>query len=309
MSAVRVLVCFKVTPDFEALREADWAAAATQGVQTRYVRRVLNCFDESALELALGLSDAAARLGVTVELGALSIGGREVDPYLKTLVALGYERAARVAAGADGDIADTDAAAAGVGAAAGAAGVDGAGLDRAASGLDFAPAVVASIIASYVLRADHSDLLVLGCRSGPGDGGTVPFRVAEALGWPCLTRVTSIEPLGDGRLRVGAMVDDGLLRVTLRPPCVLAVGNALVSHLRAPTLKDRLERRERRIDVLAAADLGLDIAAELRREACVPTALETIDRRRRGAVIAGATPRDKARTLFDSYLSDLIETL
>jgi electron transfer flavoprotein beta subunit len=295
MSDVRVLACFKATPDFEALREADWAGAAAGVVETRYVRRVLNCFDESALEVALRLSESAARRGVRVELDALSVGGREVEPYLKTLVVLGYERATRVppeAADAESEAADAESEAAG-----------------AESGLDFAPGVVASIIAAYARRVAHSDLVVLGWRSGPGDSSTVPFRVAEALGWPCLTQVTEVEPLSDDRLRVACVADDGPLRLTLRGPCVLAVGNAVVSHLRVPTLQDRLARRDRPIDVLAAADLGVDIAAQRRRETCLPTAFETIDRSRRAVVIEGRSPHDKAQTLFDSRLRDIMETL
>ena len=106
---MRILVSFKVTPDFEALREADWvAAAAGDGVETRYVRRVLNCFDESALELALRLSESLAGRGVEADLGALSVGGREAEPYLTTLLALGYERAARVEPEAALDFAPAD---------------------------------------------------------------------------------------------------------------------------------------------------------------------------------------------------------
>ena len=137
----------------------------------------------------------------------------------------------------------------------------------------------------------------------------MPFRVAETLGWPCLTQVTEIEPLSDGRLRVACVADDGPLRLTLRGPCVLAVGNAVVSHLRVPTLKDRLARRDRPIEVLSAADLGVDLAAQRHHETCLLTGLETVDRSRRGLVIEGQSPRDKARTLFDSCLADLIETL
>jgi electron transfer flavoprotein beta subunit len=273
---MRILVAFKVTPDFEALREADWVAGAAHGVETRFVRRILNCFDESALEIALRLSDSLAGRGVTAGLGALSVGGRQAEPYLKTLYALGYERAARV---------------------------------HAEAGLDFAPAVIASIIAGYVRRVDHSDLVMLGCRSGPGDSGTVPFLVAEKLGWPCLTQVIEVEPLTDDRVRVACMVDDGLLRVTLRLPCVLAVGNAVVSRLRVPTLTDRLARRNKRIDVLSGADLGVDIAGELRREPCVLAGLQVIHRARRGVIIGGATPREKARVLFDSHLKSVIEKL
>jgi len=280
VSSLRILVSFKVTPDFEALREADWLAGAeddaADGAETRYVRRVLNCFDESALEMALRVCDARAERGSATSLGALSVGGRETEPYLKTLLALGYERAARV---------------------------------EPEAALDFAPAVTASLVAGYVRRVDHGDLLLLGCRSGPGDSGIVPFLVAEKLGWPCLTQVIEVEPLADDRVRVACMVDDGLLRATLRLPCVLAVGNAVVSQLRVPTLTDRLARRDKRVDVLSGADLGVDIAGELGRATCVLTRLETIDRARRGVIVGGKTPREEARVLFDSHLKSLIEKL
>ncbi len=240
------------------------------------MRRVLNCFDESALEMALRLSDARAVRGAATGLGALSVGGRETEPYLKTLLALGYERAARV---------------------------------EPEAALDFAPAVVAALIAGYVRQVDHSDLLLLGCRSGPGDSGTVPFRVAEELGWPCLTQVIEVEPLADDRVRVACLADDGLLRLTLRPPCVLAIGNAVVSQLRVPTLTDRLARKNEPINVLSGADLGVDIAGQLSHTTCVLTGLETIDRARRGVAVVGATPAAKAQALFDAHLKTVVEKL
>jgi electron transfer flavoprotein beta subunit len=274
---MRILVSFKVTPDFEALREADWAAAAADGVETRYVRRIINCFDESALELALRVADARAEQGAATALGALSIGDRQAEQYLGTLLALGYERAARVTAEAD---------------------------------LDFAPAVTAALIASYVRHIDHHGLLMLGCRCGPGESGAVPFLVAEALGWPCLTNVVEVEPQpADDRLRVACMVDDGLLRATLRLPCVLAVGNAVVSRLRVPTLTDRLARKGTRIDVLSAADLGVDVAASLRHQTSVLRGVERIQRARQSVIIHGTTPRDKAQTLYEAHLKSRIAKL
>ena len=304
LGALRVLVSFKVTPDFEALRPADWdAGAATAGgpgggaaadeaarlnggvstadeaaprVPTRYVRRVLNCFDESALELALRLRDAVAQRGGAASLAALSVGGREVEPHLTTLLALGYERAARLDVECD---------------------------------LDFAPAVVASLIASYVARREPCDVLLLGCRSGPGDGGTVPFRVAAALGRPCLSQVTELEPLAGGGLRVACTTDEGLLRLTVRGPVVLAIGNAVVSRLRVPTLRDRLARRDSPAEIVAPAELGVDVAARLHREPTALRNLEVIDRARSGAVVDGAGPRDKARALYYGHLRALLEAL
>jgi len=308
VSAMRILAYFRVTPDYEALRESEWAAAAGRWlssgagagtgrspsadggagagrgegavpadfVDARYVRRILDCFDESALELALRLSDALVGLGGTADLGALSVGAQDAEPHLKTLLALGFEQAAHV---------HTEAA------------------------LDFAPAATAAVIAAYAALIDRSDLLMLGARSGPADDGTVPFRVAEQLGWPCLTQVTEVEPLADGRLRVTLMTDDGLQRLTARVPCVLAVGNAVVSHLRVPTLTDRLAVRGRQPDVLEPTDLGIDIADVSGREAPILTALEGIDRRREGVIVPGDTPRAKAQALFDSRLKSLLEEL
>lgn len=273
---MRILVAFKVTPDYEALRPADWAAAGKGGPETRYVRRILNCFDESALELALRLGEDLTARGAAPELRALTVGGREADAQLKTLIALGYERATRVHVEDD---------------------------------LDFAPSAVAAIIARHAGRAGPGDVLFLGSRTGPGDGGTVPFRVAETLGWPCLSQVTEVDAPAAGRLRVTCATGDGLIRTTLRPPCLLAVGNAVVSHLRVPTLTQRLTHRGEEAEVLAPADLGLDLRAELDRGLCAPLELEVIDRRRPGVVIDGATAREKARVLFDSHLRDRVAAL
>jgi electron transfer flavoprotein beta subunit len=286
VSTMRITVAFKVTPDFEALREREWAAAAAgaaAGADTRFVRRVLNCFDESSLELALRIADRLAEQSAAANLEAVTVGGAETEPYLKTLLALGYERAARV---------HTDAA------------------------LDFAPQITASIIAAFARGDSHSDLLMMGVRTGPGDSGTVPFLVAEALGWPCLAQVTEVEPLDVSRLRVTCADRGGLLRATVRTPCVLAVGNAVVSHLRVPTLSDRLRRRDATLGILDAAglgldaaDLGLDGAADAAGKAPVVTGLEAVDRSRPGLIVDGASPRDKARKLYDRQLKSLLETL
>jgi len=298
---MRILVSFKVTPDYEALRPVDWradagetragraadeercagdprgadevpATAGTPGApETRFVRRILNTFDESALELALRLRDDLDALGDRAALEAVTVGGAETDAQLTTLLALGYERAARIDAGAE---------------------------------VDFAPDLVAALVAAHA-RDVRGDLLLLGCCSGPGDGGTVPFLLADRLGWPCLTHVTALEALPGGRLRATCAADDGLLGVTLRPPCVLAVGNAVVSRLRVPTLTDRLARRDAAAEVRAAAALGVDAAA-LGAASCRPERFTRIDRRRAGVIVGGPTARDKARALYETYVRDRI---
>jgi electron transfer flavoprotein alpha/beta subunit len=269
---LRIVVGFKITPDYEALRASDWARAAEGGrPETRYVRRVFSVFDEAALELALRLRDARAERGLETSLAAFSVAGREADPFLKTLQALGFERAARVDPGAD---------------------------------LDFAPSATATLVAACAERLG-GDALLLGSSSGPGDSGVVPFLVAEALGRPCLTQVTELQPTDDGRLRVTFAADGGPVRATLAPPCVLAVGNALVSMLRVPTLNERLAVRDQPIAELSVVELGVDLAGK----PGALTGLETIDRSRAGAIVSGATPADKARALYETHLRVRLERL
>jgi electron transfer flavoprotein beta subunit len=309
---LRVLVSCKVTPDFEALPAASWAAEqggpGERGApETRYVRRVLNCFDESALELALRLRDTLVGRGEAAALGALSVGGRDTEPFFRTLLALGYERAIRVTAGdgGDGDAASASCAAESTAEPPEAAGSASVGpVD-----LDFAPALTAGLIAAAVRRAGGCDVLLMGCRAGPGDSGTVPFFVAEELGWPCLAPVVDLDLLADGRLRVASAVDDGLLRATVRPPCVLAIGNAVVSHLRVPTLQSRLAVGARRIEVFTAAELGVDVTGEAASTAGTLVGFEALPRTRTGTVVAGETAGEKARALYEEHLRPRIAAL
>jgi electron transfer flavoprotein alpha/beta subunit len=87
------------------------------------------------------------------------------------------------------------------------------------------------------------------------------------------------------------------------------VGNAVVSRLRVPTLRDRLAHKTLGIDVVDAADLGIEVAAGTSDQTCVLTAFEPISRARGGVVIDGDTPHKKARVLFDSYLKSVVEAL
>ena len=281
MSTLRIAVGFKVTPDYEALRPADWARAgrpradgtSVAGPDVRFVRRVLGPFDEAALELALRVRDARAGRGLHTELAAFSIAGREADPFLETLQALGYERACRVEPGAD---------------------------------LDFAPAATARLVAACAQRLG-GDVLLLGAQGGPGDSGLVPFLAAEALGRPCLTQVTDVDAEGEAGPRVTWADGRSRLRARVAPPCVLAVGNALVSMLRVPTLKDRLAVRGTVAEVLSPADLGIDVAALLTREPVALSGFSAVERGRAGRVIEGASAKDKARALFEGELRSRLE--
>lgn len=66
------------------------------GVDTHFLPNILNCYDESSLELALRFRDQAQEAGGETELSAITIGEEHTELYLKTLQALGYDHPVRV---------------------------------------------------------------------------------------------------------------------------------------------------------------------------------------------------------------------
>ena len=49
----RIFVSFKMVNDYEQVLPEDWDAFLQEDAALDYVRQIVNCFDESALELAL----------------------------------------------------------------------------------------------------------------------------------------------------------------------------------------------------------------------------------------------------------------
>lgn len=273
---MKMMVCFKAVPDLEMLSEEDWAADSDLKVDLSFVRNILNCFDESALEMALKLSDVSEGFDVLLNLTAFTIGDQKSDTYLKTLYALRFKKAVRIESNED---------------------------------LRFFPDVTATVISQYVREINHQDVIVLGRQSGEGDNGKTPLLVAEMLEWPCITQVIRIEPDTEGSLKVTNMVDGGTLTQTITTHCVLSVGNAPNSYLRVPTLKDKMKYGKTPIEVLDIQQFNIQALLDDCRHGCELKGLEKISHKRQGIIIEGETPREKARILYDSYLKERLEKL
>jgi electron transfer flavoprotein beta subunit len=260
---MNILVCFKAVPDLEMLIEEDWVIDEDLQIDTGFLKPGLNCFDESALEIALRLRDVSASFEVPLKLNALTVDDAGVTSILKTLNALGFNRVVRIDNHAD---------------------------------IRFNPAAVASLLSQYVLRHEPQDLLLLGRQSSIGENVKTPLLVAEMLGWPCITQATRIELVDKKHLTVTCQVDDGQLRQTVQTPCVVSVGNAPITYMRVPTLEDRMQFGNRPVEILSAKDFETSPRAE------ELVGLEPVHHKRPGRVIEGKTPRAKARKLYECYL-------
>ncbi len=273
---MNILTCFKIVSDLDLMSESDWVVEDHFRINTSFVKNMINPYDESALEITLLYKEQAEKLGSAVNLSALTIGSKQLDAYLKTLYALRFDKAVRIENQHD---------------------------------LRFSPDAISTVIANYVKVIKKPEVIILGRQSGVGDNAKTPLLVAEHLGWPCISQAVKIEPASEGLLKVSSMADDGLVIETIRPPCVLSIGNAPNSYLRIPTLKDKVNYGKKEIEVLEIENYLNQAVLEQPSEGHNITGLKPINHKRQGVVIEGSTPAEKAQNLYHNYLQERLKQL
>jgi len=208
---MRILVCFKIVRDLDTVLEADWKNVGNGSFEIDYTKKMLNCFDESALETALCVAET---LGEGAEAHALTVTDQNVEQFLKNLYAIGYTNVTQIKCGAE---------------------------------LGFRPRTVASLIASFAKAKGGFDAIFMGYQSSVGDHSVTPFVTAELLGIPCVNMVTDVEAAGGG-LTVSSIVDSGIRKARVLGPAVFAFTNARHTYLRVATLREKMAAKSREIE-------------------------------------------------------------
>ena len=274
---MKVLVCFKTIPDMSLVAGQDWATAHGPSIDLSFVRQIFNCYDESALELALKLSDQAKTMAETVDLTALTIDDTGADLFLKHLLAVQYDTAVRI-------------------------------CPDDAIDLRFNALAVSRLISLYVKRTGHQTLVILGTRGSVGDNGQTGFFLAEHLGWPCIRNVTNLEPTRSfEQFEITSRVEGGGMELTISLPGVLIMGNATGSpYLRVPTLKQKLSAAKKKRTLLSFSDLGVDPAhMAVTRQSLDRLSPEPL--KPSCTLIEGSCAQEKAIQLYDRYLKQRLE--
>jgi electron transfer flavoprotein beta subunit len=116
----------------------------------------------------------------------------------------------------------------------------------------------AKVIAKAVERAGDVELLLTATESSDGYTGTIPGQVAELLGWPALTFAKHVE-IGDGKVTIQRQTENGYDVVEASLPAVVSVTAGVVEP-RYPSFKGIMAAKNKPVDTLSVADLGLDAA-------------------------------------------------
>ena len=266
---MRILVSLKVVPDLDLLRDKKWTIKNNLPVETAYVKKVINTYDESALELALKMADHRKAGNLETELFALTIGEAYADLFLKKLLALGFNKTYRVNSDLD---------------------------------LRFNPEAAAAIITSFTGKCGPFDLIIMGMQSSDGDNAKTALLTAEELAWPCITGVTGFYSDRPHLVAVENISDQGSIKQTVRTPCILAVGNAPSSLLRVPTLKAIKSAAAKDINILTLEELNAKPEDLLLQSNAQLQELETVDNSRESIIIEGTSAEEKAHLLYENHL-------
>ncbi len=189
---MKITVCVKEVMDPDAVNNYAVAGRLEIGpdgktlTQTA-IPKLMNGFDEQAIEAALQLRDAGADFTLTVV-----SAGPEPDKMLKHAAALGAQEIVSIP-------------------------VDPGQIDHHA---------VATLLAAQIENSGGADLILCGRQASDDDQGVVPALIAERLGMPVVTVARAVELHGE-KLRITRVTPEGDEVVEVACPAVVTISNEI----------------------------------------------------------------------------------
>lgn len=192
------------------------------GLADRAGETVLDEIGERALEVALTYADAHADTEVTV----LSMGPSTVPTTLRKALAMGATSAVHV-------------------------------LDDALLGADLG--ATAEVLAAAIRRAGF-DLVITGNLSTDGAGGALPSMLAELLGVPAATNLSTVQ-ISDGQVSGQRSLEQGSYEVSAQLPAIVSITERLPD-ARFPNFKGIMAAKKKPFETVTLADLGVVVDDE-----------------------------------------------
>ncbi len=222
---LRIVVCAKQVLDPDGVNSfAFWGRLKVGGDGRSFdtggmVPRIINAYDEQAVEAALRIRDAGVACRITV----VTVGDEAAGAILKRCVAMGADDAVQI--------------------------VD----DAAGLGDGFR---TARLLAGLIAELGDVDLVLCGRQGSDYDQGTVPAVLAERLGAALVTMSAGVAVEGDdeGRaLRVVRVTPRGEEVVRAALPAVVSISNEIGTP-RYPSSRRMMQARRQRPERREASD-------------------------------------------------------
>jgi electron transfer flavoprotein beta subunit len=216
---MNIIVCIKEIPDPEATIDSYRLDAANKVlVSSSKVLRVVNPFDEQAVEAALRIKD---KMGAKVTV--LSLGNNLDRVVVKKPLHMGADELILLEAEAyvGGDSWST-----------------------------------AQALSAAIRKIGGYDLILCGRQAADSNAGQTGLGIAEFLGLPCVTVARKIEITGD-TAAVERVVANGYETLEVKLPAVITVSNEL-GQARYPSIKNIAKSNAIKPVIWKPADIGLE---------------------------------------------------
>ncbi|MBI9011545.1 MAG: hypothetical protein JEZ08_04885 [Clostridiales bacterium] len=225
-----IISCIKQVYDLDIVLKDDWVVESDDvSINIDYANRIMNTFDETALELMLRLSDEHK-----VKTKVVTLGDQKSDTILRKSMAVGVDEAVRI------DVLEN---------------------------LDFKPEQVAFQLKAYIQEENNKDIQIVMCgrQADNGNHGQTGQLLAEMLGWPCITMVTDIKKVKD-EYKISRMVDSGIEHLYINTPVVVTVTQSDNKLLRMATLKAMLDAKKKPIEVYCSKEINETVSLTYKLE-------------------------------------------
>jgi electron transfer flavoprotein beta subunit len=219
---MRIIVCTKEVLDPDAVNNYAIEGRLVIGedgkslTQTS-IPRLMNAYDEQAIEAALRLREAGAQCTITVV-----CAGSDPGELLRHAAALGADEEVHLP-------------------------IDAATIDHH---------VIAAVLAAYVQASGGADLILCGRQASDDDQGVVPALMGETLGMPVVTIARAVELPSPTVVRVCRVTPDGDEVVEAPCPAIVTISNELGTP-RYPTMAGRMKARKKKPTVVPVDGLPL----------------------------------------------------
>ncbi len=184
---------------------------------TNGVQWIINPWDELALTRALQLKESSG--GAVEKVSVITVGPKSVEPTIRKALAIGADDAIRV------DAESEDA------------------------------YEVANLIADAV-KDEGYDIIIAGIESSDYNGSAVGGMVAEFLGLPSVSAVSSLD-IENGEVVVKREIDGGSEVMTSQLPFVAIVQKGIALEPRIPSMRGIMMARKKPLNVIEPAEVPL----------------------------------------------------
>ena len=213
---MNILCCIKQVYDLDIILEKDWLVDEnTNSVDVYYANRIINPFDETAIEMMLRLQDKDSNVTSNV----LTVGEKRSDASLIRSLASGVTNATRI------DIKED---------------------------LLLNPNITASAIYQEIHNQDL-DLILCGRQSDINNFGQTGQILAKKLGWSCFTNVFDITHK-EGKFYLSRLTNQGIEHIITEGPLVVTITQTANMFLRMATLRDLMQAKKQSIKLITKSN-------------------------------------------------------